>query len=592
MVEYGQIQGMEGMGMRRSGCLVVLIALLAGCGQAGPLPSAVPPTRTAPPVATDTPLLSSPTPLPAPTATAVPTGPPPTPRPVSWWDGAVFYEVFVRSFYDSGGDGIGDLPGLIDKLDYLNDGDPATEDDLGVTGLWLMPVFASPSYHGYDVTDYDIVNPEYGTNDDFRRLMAEAHRRGIRVIIDLVLNHTSDQHPWFVDSASGPNAKYRDWYIWSETDPGYFGPWGEPVWHEKNGAYYYGIFGSGMPDLNLENPDVTAALYDVARFWLEEMGADGFRLDAARHLIEEGRVQSNTPETHAWLHDFYLFSKGVSPEALTVGEIMDVSDAIATYVGSDVDLAFEFSLADSLLISVDEGRVTPVESAMKEVQRLYPAEGYATFLTNHDQNRVMDRLSREAGKAELAATLLLTLPGVPFVYYGEEIGMTGSKPDELIRTPMQWTAGAQAGFTAGTPWKPVNPGYEETNVEVEAADPGSLLNRYRALIALRSAHPALRRGGYTPVPGVGATVYAFLRSTPDEQVLIVANLGAKPATDYALSLAQSPLSPGSHAAADLLSGAPAAPLSVGPEGAFDGYQPQAELPARTVLFLGLAAGEE
>jgi alpha-amylase len=578
--------------MKRIGWLVVLIALLAGCGQIGPPPSAVPPTPTALPAATGASLSPGSTALLAPAASPVPTSPPPTSRPLSWWDGAVFYEVFVRSFYDSNGDGIGDLTGLIDKLDYLNDGDPATDGDLGVTGLWLMPVFASPSYHGYDVTNYDIVNPDYGTNGDFQRLMEEAHRRGMRVIIDLVLNHTSDQHPWFVDSASGPGARHRDWYIWSETDPGYFGPWGEPVWHEKNGAYYYGIFGSGMPDLNLENPEVTTALYDVARFWLEEMGADGFRLDAARHLIEEGRVQANTPETHAWLRDFYGFTKSVNPEALAVGEIMDVSDAIATYVGSDVDLAFEFSLANSLLISVDEGRVTPIESAMKEVQRLYPAGGYATFLTNHDQNRVMDRLTRDASKAELAATLLLTLPGVPFVYYGEEIGMTGSKPDELIRTPMQWTPGEQSGFTTGTPWEPVNPGYEETNVEVEAADPGSLLTRYRARLALRSAHPALRSGEYTLVPSVGTAVYAFLRSTPGEQVLIVANLGDETATDYALSLAQSPLLPGSYTVADLLSGSPAASLSVGPEGDFEGYQPQAELPARTALILILAPAEE
>jgi alpha-amylase len=577
--------------MKRFVWFVVVVALLAGCGQAPATPTAspAPAGKSLPPspiATTPAPVLPSSTAPAAPTATLAVASPLPTPNPAAWWDNTILYEIFVRSFYDGDGDGIGDLPGLIDRLDYLNDGDPATSDDLGVTGLWLMPIFASPSYHGYDVTDYYTVNPEYGTNDDFKRLMDEAHRRGIRVIVDLVLNHTSDQHPWFVDSASGPEAEHRDWYIWSQTDPGYFGPWGETVWHEKNGAYYYGVFGGSMPDLNLQNPNVTAALYDVAHFWLEDMGADGFRLDAARHLIEEGKIQANTPETHAWLHDFYAFTKSVNPEAMTVGEIQDVSDAIATYVGSDMDLAFEFSLAKALLLSVNEERVTPIDAAMHEILRLYPQEGYASFLTNHDQNRVMDVLSGDGDKAKVAATLLLTLPGVPFIYYGEEIGMTGSKPDELIRTPMQWTAGEQAGFTSGTPWEPVNAGYEDTNVEVESADPTSLLNLYRTLVALRSAHPALAGGKFYPLQSTGRSVYAFLRSTPGDQVLAVINLGAKPAV-YVLSLAESALLPGGYRVTDLLSGSEVPPLIVGPSGAVGSYQPVPELPARSALILRL-----
>ncbi|MCB1058058.1 MAG: alpha-amylase, partial [Acidobacteria bacterium] len=206
------------------------------------------------------------------------------PEPVQWdldWaDGAVFYEIFVRSFADSDGDGIGDFKGLTAKLDYLNDGDPATTGDLGIEGIWLMPVFASPSYHGYDTTDYDAVNPEYGTLEDFETFLAEAHRRGIRVIVDLVLNHTSAQHPWFVASASSPDSPKRDWYEWSDTDPGWTRPWGEPgapTWHEKNGAYYYGIFWSGMPDLNFRNPEVREEAKRLARQWLDR-GVDGFRL--------------------------------------------------------------------------------------------------------------------------------------------------------------------------------------------------------------------------------------------------------------------------------------------------------------------------
>jgi glycosidase len=544
------------------------------------------------PVPSDTLAPANPTPMPVPSDTPEPASPTSPAEPVAWWDDTVFFEVFVRSFYDSDGDGNGDLRGLVEKLDYLNDGDRATGDDLGVTGLWLMPIAASPSYHGYDVTDYRSVNPDYGTNEDFGRLIDEAHRRGMRVIVDLVLNHTSDQHPWFVDSASGPDTERRDWYIWSETDPGYLGPMGQQVWHARDGAYYYGLFWEGMPDLNLENADVRAELYEVARFWLEEMGADGFRLDAARHYVEDGDVQAHTSATHAWLGEFYAFAKGVNPEMLTVGEIWDVSDAVAPYVGDELDLAFEFSLAKAILLSVNEERVTPLASAMKEVQRLYPEGGYATFLTNHDQNRVMDQLSGDPDKARLAATVLLTLPGVPFIYYGEEIGMTGSKPDPMIRTPMQWTSGPNAGFSGGTPWEPVNTGHEELNAEVQLAEPDSLLNHYRALIILRRTHPALGVGGFSPVDSAGHRVYAFLRHVPDEQVLVVINFEDKAATDYALSLAEGSLSPGGYTVMDLLTGLEAAPLTVAEGGGFEGYLPLPELPARNALILGLVPGED
>jgi alpha-amylase len=519
---------------------------------------------------------------------------PPSPSPVAlsapspWWKDTVFYEVFPRSFYDSDGDGIGDLPGLIAKLDYLNDGNPAAGTDLGVTGLWLMPVFASPSYHGYDVTDYYTVNPDYGTNEDLKRLIDEAHRRGIRVIVDMVLNHTSDQHPWFQDSASSPDAQRRDWYIWSEADPGFLGPWGEPVWHAKNGAYYYGVFWSGMPDLNLRNPEVTAELHQITRFWLEEMRVDGFRLDGARHYIEDGREQVHTPATHAWLQNLNAFSKGVNPDMMIVGEIWDVSDAVATYVGDEMDLAFEFSLAKSILTSVNEGSATALASAMKEMRRLYPEARYASFLTNHDQDRVMDQLGRDPDKAKLAATILLTLPGVPFVYYGEEIGMTGSKPDELIRTPMQWTAGPNAGFSAGEPWEPVNEGYEKQNVEAALADGDSLFNHYRKLMAARNEHPALRSLGFLPLESSAAPIYGYLRHNPDAAALVVLNFDDEAISEYGLSLSGAPLSPGEYAGVDLLTGTEAAPLVVETEGAINAYRPLPELPPRSALVLRLA----
>jgi alpha-amylase len=551
--------------MKQTTAFLLLLALLVACAPGATGPATTPASGRA---------------SPSPTATSLPV-------PATWWQDAVFYEVFLRSFFDSDGDGMGDLQGLIAKLDYLNDGDPAAGEDLGVTGLWLMPVAASASYHGYDVTDYTTVNPDYGSNDDFRALISEAHRRGMRVIVDLVLNHTSDQHPWFVDSASGADAAYRDWYIWVDEHPGYSGPEAQTVWHERNGAYYYGYFWGGMPDLNLENPQVKAALHDVARFWIEDMGVDGFRLDAARHYVEEGRTQMHTAATHAWLQDFRRYTQELEPESLTVAEVWDVSDVVATYAGIDVDLAFEFSLAKAILLSVNETRVTPLASALKELRRLYPRGGYATFLTNHDQNRVMDVLGRDEDKARLAATTLFTLPGVPFVYYGEEIGMVGSKPDEKIRTPMQWTAGPQAGFTAGTPWQPLNEGHEERNVEVQAADPTSLLNHYRALIALRQAHPALSSLEFHVFDSAGQTVLAYLRTAGEEAILVVLNLGMKEAESFALGSRQSPLPPGRYAARDLLSGSQAESLLVDDGGTVEGYQPVPLLPPLSALVLEL-----
>ncbi len=272
----------------------------------------------------------------------------------NWWDDAVFYEVFVRSFFDSDGDGNGDLDGLIEKLDYLNDGDPATTGDLGVTGVWLMPIVQSPSYHGYDATDYYTVEADYGTNEDFRRLIDEAHGRGIHVIVDLMLNHTSSQHPWFLEAAGDPNSARRSWYVWRSDDPGHRTPWGEPVWFPLNDEYYHGIFWEGMPDLNFRNPSVTAEMYEVARFWLEEMGVDGFRLDAVRHLIEKGDQYIGTQETHQWLVQWDDFIDQVDPQTLTVGEIWDASVEVAPYVTNDeVDIAFEFALADAILGSVN-----------------------------------------------------------------------------------------------------------------------------------------------------------------------------------------------------------------------------------------------
>ncbi len=465
-----------------------------------------------------------------------------------WWRDAVFYEVFVRSFQDSNGDGKGDLAGLIDRLDYLNDGDPATTDDLGITALWLMPIMESPSYHGYDTVDHTKVDAEYGTVEDFARLVDEAHRRGIRVIVDLVLNHTSILHPWFFASLSRTSS-FRDWYVWSDTDPGYAGPWGQPVWHARGGSFYYGLFWSGMPDLNLRNLDVTARLYEAARTWLVDRDVDGFRLDAARHLIEDGIAQEDTQATRDWLGTFRAAVAGWAPEAYVVGEVWSEPETIAKYAGDGIDQGFEFSLADAILSGVRDGSAPRIRDALTRVLRAYPDGTFATFLSNHDQDRTMSRLLGNVARAKLAAAILLTLPGTPFLYYGEEIGMTGTKPDERIRAPMQWTDGAGGGFTAGTPWEPFQPDAALRTVREQSDDPGSLLSQYRRYTRLRAAHAALRTGSTALVDAGAPSLLGYARVLAGDAVLVLHNVS--PVAQDAAVRASS-LAPGYYLARDLV----------------------------------------
>lgn len=492
----------------------------------------------------------------------------------------------MRSFYDSDGDGIGDLQGLISRLDYLNDGDPSTTSDLGVTGLWLMPVMESPSYHGYDASDYYQIEQDYGSNEDFQQFVDEAHRRGMVVIIDMMLNHTSNLHSWFLDSQT-PGSEHDDWYIWRTDDPGYLGPWGEQVWHPLGDRYYYGIFWSGMPDLNYENPEVTAAMQDVARFWLEDMGVDGFRLDAVRHLIEDGQTQANTPQTHEWLEGFFAYVKSVNPDALLVGEVWDSPVAIRPYIGGQLDIAFEFTLAETTISAIQQGNGESLAYTQQQVLDAYPPGQYAAFLTNHDQARVMTQLLSNEGEARAAATLLLTNPGMPFIYYGEEIGMTGRKPDENIRTPMQWdSTPVTAGFTTGTPWIAAHDDVETSNVAAQSADPASLLNHYRALIALRNQESALRIGDFLAVESDSRRVYAFLRFTADDVLLVVVNLSDEAVSDYHLSFAEGPLAGQPGVTLLFGEGEPAAP-SVNASGGFDSYVPLPELAPYASLVIRL-----
>ncbi|MEO1417212.1 MAG: alpha-amylase family glycosyl hydrolase [Bacteroidota bacterium] len=450
------------------------------------------------------------------------------PSEVEWWNDAVFYEIFVRSFYDSDGDGIGDFNGIVQKLDYLNDGDPTTDTDLGITGIWLMPIHPSPSYHGYDVTDYRGINPDYGTMADFENFLEEAHKRGIRVIIDYVMNHASTQHPWFQSASANQSSTKRNWFRWSTFDPGYNGPWGQQVWHGTGNQYYYGVFWSGMPDLNYAQPEVRTEMFDIAEYWLKDIGVDGFRLDAVKFIYENGSQLEDVNQTFDFFGDFRTFYKGVKSDAFSVGEAWTNTDKVVPYVENDrLDFCFEFDLANAILNGVNNSNTNSLIFQVDKTYNAYPYLQWGTFLTNHDQNRLMDVLGGDISKSKLAASLYLTLPGVPFIYYGEEVGMLGTKPDEDIRLPMQWTTGEDAGFTTGVPWRGVNSNYATYNVETMQADSASMWSRYRDLIEIRRKSEPLRRGEYEWVLSSPANVYSFIRYWNGDTVLVMANLSTQ-----------------------------------------------------------------
>jgi alpha-amylase len=547
-------------------------------------PSASIATRSVPTIvpASATPILPTATII-APTVTAVPS-PTPTQIKVSfpWWNDAVFYELSVPSFYDSNHDGVGDFNGLIEKLDYLNDGDPNTTTDLGITGIWLLPIHPSPSTHGYDVTDYYTVNPKYGTMDDFRRLLDEAHRRGIRIIIDLVINHTSNQHPWFIQSQD-PKSPYRNWYVWADVDPGWKGPWNQQVWYALSNAYYYAFFWEGMPDLNYTNPEVTAEMEKITRFWLNDVGIDGFRLDAIGSLIEEGPVTIETKASHDWFANYYKFYKGIARDAMTIGEVWREDAVVVPWVANhEVDLAFEFDLSAAMLASINDGDSTRMLETLRSGTSQFPEGQYGTFLTNHDMMRVVYQLGDNPEKAKAAASLYFTLPGVPFVYYGEEIGMASEKIDRL---PMQWSGSQYAGFSDVIPWVMPDNQYTTVNVSSEANSPTSLLSHYRQLISLRNTHPALRTGELFLLSASNQGLFACLRTTADESMLAIINLTGSPIRDYQLSLESSTLPQGEYSPVSLLDKTPLNILTVLDEGRIVDYIPVREIPAYTTLIL-------
>jgi alpha-amylase len=406
------------------------------------------------------------------------------------------------------------------------------------------------------------------------------------VIIDFVINHTSEQHPWFANSASSATAEKRKWYVWASTDPAFKGPWGQTVWHSKNNAYYYGVFWSGMPDLNFNTKEVTDEIKDITRYWYKDIGVDGFRIDAAKHLIEENQNQENTTSTLNWWRNYYAFQKNLDPKLMTVGEVWTTTSKIVPYTDKRLDYCFEFDLSYAIIEAAKNGNADAVRNKMKEIVTAYPEGQYGTFLTNHDQNRVIHEVGNNMEKAKLAAGILLTLPGVPYLYYGEEVGMSGVKPDEDIRKPMQWASTANGGFTTGNPWRPLNSNYTTYNVESLKADPSSIWNHYRKLIQARQKFTSLRKGKFDEVTSSAAVALAYVRSSSTESMLVVHNLSSSPIQNCQFTATTSHLSAGLYTVTEYLTGAEAGTLSVGANGSFSSYTPLATLnPLTTYLFL-------
>jgi glycosidase len=390
----------------------------------------------------------------------------------------------------------------------------------------------------------------------------------------MVLNHASSEHPSFKAALRDTASPFRSWYRFSPTVLGK-GPWGGDAWHRSpvRNEYYYGVFWSGMPDLNYETPAVREEFKRVATFWLRDMGVDGFRLDAIPYLMEEGSCMSGCPGTHAYLREWAAHVRSVKPDAYMVGEAWGPIDMVMPYYPDQLTSYFGFELADSLLAAVRRGSVGGMLAGYQRLQDAMPAYRWSPFLTNHDGTRVMTVLKNDVTRARVAATLLLTLPGLPFVYYGEEIGMVGDKPDERLRTPMQWSARRGLGFTTGTPWEAAQPDSFTTTVDAQSADPRSLLNLYRHLIHLRRENAALGAGTLIPLTTSSPGVAAYLRRAGNSVALVVVNLGGGEVSDLAISSKAGVMTPGRYGGRSLVAGSDGAGLEVGTDGALDSYRP-------------------
>ena len=404
--------------------------------------------------------------------------------PPDWSTQGVMYEIFVRSFFDSDGDGIGDIRGLIRKLDYLNDGDPDTDDDLGISVVWLMPVFESPSYHGYDVSDYYQINPDYGTKEDFFELVREAKKRGIKIVTDLVLNHCSSQHPYFQDAYGNPESPYSDWFYFTNESQTR-----AHNWYFRDDPYERGMLKPFMPALNVNNPEVQEYLIETAKYWLKpceaddcESGIDGFRLDYVKG------------PPHEFWQLFRQEIKKFKPDALLLAEAWTGMDEIALYFEDQFDMAFDFPFQGSLLAAITSGTSREFVSLVEYQQNILPQQAVMNrFINNHDMNRIFTQITDD--QAYLALTILLTFPDMPMLYYGDELGMKGQKDpyDEGIRRPMQWYEDHRGeGMTSWYPtWSETTAGI---SVQEQRDDPDSQLSLVRDLIRLRNAYPVLAEG--------------------------------------------------------------------------------------------------
>ncbi|MEI7830758.1 MAG: alpha-amylase family glycosyl hydrolase [Prolixibacteraceae bacterium] len=446
---------------------------------------------------------------------------------VSKWPRGVTYEIFVQSFADSNGDGIGDINGMTSKLDYLQ--------NLGVEAVWLMPMNPSPSYHKYDVADYYDIHPDYGTLADFKNFVKEAHKRNIKVVIDMVLNHCGRTNKWFQEALKDPNSKYWDYFVWTHKDDPQTKAEGKIIsgdsfnrrrWVKVDGSdyLYYAYFGGSMPDLNYDNPKLRQEVFQIGKFWLGEVGIDGFRLDAARHIFPDERAADN----HKWWEYFLQEMRTVNKDVYIVGEVWAPAEVVGPYL-KGIPALFNFDMGGAIIKAVNEENGSQLVEKHKKIEDFYgsinPDYVDASFLTNHDQTRVMSSVNGNLDKEKMAVALLLTLPGSPYLYYGEEIGMFGKKPDQNIREPFLWDIKMNDKLRA-TWIKPIN-STDSTVVpaSVQLLEKKSLLNYYKSFIHLRNTSYALTYGKLVPVNiSMSPSVCAFVRSDENESLLVVHNL--------------------------------------------------------------------
>lgn len=454
-----------------------------------------------------------------------------------------YYEIYVGAFRDSDGDGVGDIRGIIDKLDYLNDGDPKTSDDLGVTGIWLMPVMPSNTYHKYDTLDYKAIDEQYGTMEDFDELAKKCNDRGIDLIIDLVLNHTSSSHPWFKSACKTlresdsldlaeleKTNKYVGYYNFSrkkETNQWY------PVMG-SDGWYYEAVFWDKMPDLNLDNESVRSEIVDIGKFWLDK-GVKGFRLDATTHFYREN-VSQNT-EFLSWLTTEF---KKIKPDVYMVGEAWTSDTIITNMYASNMPSFFNFGFSNStgkiitsVKTSTGKGLANDIEDWQKTIRAKNPDAIDAPFLTNHDNARSFGALGRKTDLAKMAASVYMLMPGNTFIYYGEEIGMTGSGADENKRQPLVWSVKDDKG-TAKPVAGSTNKDKPEAGVEEQLSDKNSLLSFYKELIRAKDLNPAIARGTVTAIEFDQDAICAYSSEYDGTKMYIIHNLG-KESIDITLS---------------------------------------------------------